>query len=84
MRDAPIALRYERGEVHHLAGADLERLEDELVLFTDDGQPIDPSPDRADAAIWAMTVLMTATRSRIAVVGAEGTDAGAGVRVSAG
>lgn len=58
VRAAPIAQLYERGLVHHLAGAGLEQLEDELVLFTDDGQPIDPSPDRADAAIWALTSLL--------------------------
>lgn len=65
VRAAPVALRYERGEVHHLAGARLEQLEDELVLFTDDGQPIDPSPDRADACIWALTELAAPSGVRI-------------------
>jgi phage terminase large subunit-like protein len=71
VRAAPVALKYERGEVHHMAGAGLEQLEDELVLFNADGQPIDPSPDRADACIWALTALLTATRSRFAFVGAD-------------
>lgn len=71
VRAAPVSLKYERGEVHHMAGADLEQLEDELVLFNADGQPIDPSPDRADACIWALTALITATRSRFAFVGAD-------------
>lgn len=84
VRAAPIALKYERGEVHHLAGAGLEQLEDELVLFTDDGAPIDPSPDRADAAIWALSALLDNRRSRIATVGGPvilgGTEKPAAVR----
>ncbi len=69
VRAAPVALKYERGEVHHMAGAGLEQLQDELVLFTDDGQPIDPSPDRADACIWALTALLDNRRAGFGVVG---------------
>lgn len=69
VRAAPVALKYERGEVHHLAGAGLEQLEDELVLFTDDGQPIDPSPDRADACIWALTDLLERRYAGFGVIG---------------
>jgi len=57
VRAEPIAQLYERGLVHHVAGADLEQLEDELVSFVPD-MPMDPSPDRADACIWALTSLM--------------------------
>ncbi len=68
-RAEPVALRYERGEVVH-AGV-FAALEDELCGLVMGGGYAGPgrSPDRADACVWALTVL------------GEGVRAGDGVRV---
>ncbi len=57
-RAEPIAALYEQGRVKH-AGRFTE-LEDQLICFTRDGYVGAHSPDRADAAIWALTELILA------------------------
>jgi len=57
VRAEPIAAKYEQGKVHHV-GKNLQKLEDQLSLFTSSGFQGDGSPDRADAAVWALTELM--------------------------
>ncbi len=54
-RAEPIAAQYEQGRVHHVGI--FPELEDELCLWI----PGDPSPNRLDAAVWALTELMLGT-----------------------
>lgn len=55
VRAEPIAARYDTGEVEH-AGR-FPELEDEYCNFTTAGYVGEESPNRADAAIWALTEL---------------------------
>jgi len=55
-RAEPISALYEQGRVGHVTG--LVALEDQFCAFTVDGYLGKGSPDRADAAIWALTELM--------------------------
>lgn len=55
-RAEPIAALYEQGRVKHMAG--MTDLEDQLCGMTSDGYLGKGSPDRADAAVWAITELM--------------------------
>ena len=55
VRAEPIAMRYALGQVHHVGR--FETLEDQLCAFTGGGYGGRGSPDRADAAIWALTHL---------------------------
>jgi phage terminase large subunit-like protein len=59
-RAEPVSLLYEQGRVHHARG--FSQLEDELCFFTPNGYQGDASPNRADAAIWAVTELMLGPR----------------------
>jgi len=53
-RAEPVAALYEQGRVHHVGG--FPELEDQLCGWEpDSGQP---SPDRLDALVWALTELM--------------------------
>lgn len=61
-RAEPVAALYERGLVHHVGA--LSKLEDEMCLWS----PGAASPNRMDAAVWALTELM---------VGAQGWARGA-------
>lgn len=55
VRAEPISALYTLGQVHHVGThPDLER---QLCLFTHHGYDGEDSPDRADAAIWALTEL---------------------------
>lgn len=56
IRAQPIASLYEQGKIHHLG--QFSELEDELCFFTHDGYMGVGSPNRADAAIWALTDLL--------------------------
>ena len=66
VRAEPISALYEQGRVSHVTGADirdkdgigLSGVEDQLCLFSPRGYAGEGSPDRADAAIWALTELM--------------------------
>jgi phage terminase large subunit-like protein len=55
-RASPVSMLYARGLVHH-AGR-FAALEDELCGFGEGGYLGEGSPDRADAAIWALTYLL--------------------------
>jgi phage terminase large subunit-like protein len=66
-RAEPVAALYEQGRVKHHVG--LTSLEDQLCAMTADGYVGDGSPDRADAAVWALTELIVTGRlARAAVV----------------
>lgn len=57
VRAEPIAALYEQGRVSHVGG--FPEMEDQMCCFTSTGYVgSDGSPDRADAAIWALTDLM--------------------------
>lgn len=56
VRAEPIASLYEKGSVFHVGRFD--DLEDQLANFSTAGYVGDKSPDRADAAIWALSELM--------------------------
>lgn len=66
IRAEPVAALYEQGRVSHVTGGDirdkdklgLTELEDQLCLFSPAGYSGSGSPDRADAAVWALTELM--------------------------
>lgn len=55
VRAEPISALYEQQKVFHMPG--LTALEDELVQMTTFGYTGDRSPNRADAAVWALTDL---------------------------
>lgn len=50
-RAEPVAAQYEQGRVHHVGR--FSALEDEMCLWV----PGDPSPNRMDALVWALTDL---------------------------
>ncbi|MEC5289400.1 MULTISPECIES: DNA-packaging protein [unclassified Aurantimonas] len=56
VRAEPIAALYEQHRVKHIAG--LDQLEDQQCAMTGEGYLGDGSPDRVDAAVWALTDLM--------------------------
>ncbi len=58
IRAEPVAALYEQGKVKHLLEADLSDMEDQMCNFSTAGYQGMKSPDRADAAIWALTELM--------------------------
>lgn len=62
IRAEPVAALYDDGRVRH-AGR-FAGLEEELCLFAREGYLGERSPNRADAAIWAITDLMLGTHSR--------------------
>lgn len=56
MRAEPISLLYEKGRVKHARG--LDPLEGEMLAFSREwDRAVDGSPNRLDAAIWALTRL---------------------------
>lgn len=57
-RAEPVALLYEQGRVVH--SADFPALEEEMLALGCEGGP---SPDRADALVWAITRLMLGPQS---------------------
>lgn len=64
VRAEPIAALYEQGRVSHV-GEGLEALEDEMVSMTGDGFLGEGSPNRVDAAVWALTELMLDSRPSV-------------------
>ena len=51
-----MSLQYEKGRVLHRRG--LDKLEEEMLSFSRDwDRDVDGSPNRLDAAIWALTRL---------------------------
>ncbi|MEL7398068.1 MAG: terminase family protein [Pseudomonadota bacterium] len=59
VRAEPIAALYEQGRVAHAPG--LEKLEEQMTHMTLTGYVGDGSPDRLDAAVWALTELTEGT-----------------------
>jgi phage terminase large subunit-like protein len=59
VRAEPIAALYEQGRVSHSQG--LEKLEGQMTQMTLTGYVGEGSPDRLDAAVWALTELVDAT-----------------------
>jgi phage terminase large subunit-like protein len=59
-RAEPIAALYEQGLVHHVGG--FAELEDEMQSWV----PGDPSPNRMDALVWALTDLMLGRHGKLA------------------
>ena len=55
VRAEPIAHLYEQGRVHHVGT--LPQLEDQMIRMTSGGYMGDGSPDRLDAAVWALSDL---------------------------
>ena len=51
-RAEPMSVQYEQGRIHHVGS--FSALEDEMCLWL----PGDPSPNRMDALVWALTELM--------------------------
>jgi phage terminase large subunit-like protein len=55
VRAEPIAALYEQGRVHHVGS--FPELESQMTQMTNDGYQGTGSPDRLDAAVWALTDL---------------------------
>ncbi|MEX2439738.1 MAG: hypothetical protein WD739_07645 [Actinomycetota bacterium] len=58
VRAEPISALYEQSKIHHVGS--FPELEDQMCTFTPDSGH--PSPDRLDAAVWALTHLMVDSR----------------------
>ena len=56
VRAEPVASLYEQKKIKHVG--DLSPLEDQMVSMSSDGYEGSGSPDRVDAAVWAVTDLM--------------------------
>lgn len=56
IRAEPVAALYEQGRVSHVGP--MHELEDQMTLMGPDGYVGEGSPDRLDAAVWALTELM--------------------------
>jgi len=65
VRASPVAVLYEQGRVKHVGA--FPELEDQLCQFTDKGYVGEGSPDRGDAAVWAVTELMITEEFKPAV-----------------
>lgn len=61
VRAEPILTLYEQGRIHHVGSH--SKLEDQLCRFTAHGYEGDESPDRADAAVWALSSLLVKKRT---------------------
>jgi len=56
LRAEPVAALYEQGRVSHVGA--FPELEDEMCSYVGLGGEAEPSPDRLDALVWALTDLM--------------------------
>ena len=63
VRAEPVAALYAQGRISHAPG--LTALEDEMCSFGMDGAASGRSPDRLDAAVWAITELMLKDGPRV-------------------
>jgi len=70
VRAQPIAALYEQGRVRH-AGS-MSKLEDQMIYMTERGYEGPGSPDRLDAAVWAITDLAFGKSARGGVVALHG------------
>lgn len=66
VRAEPIAALYEQGRVRHCGS--LAKLEDQMIYMTQRGYEGAGSPDRLDAAVWAITDLVFGRSARGGVV----------------
>lgn len=64
LRAQPVAMRYEQGKVHHVGS--LPELEDQLTTWIPEESP--DSPDRVDALVHGVTVLLKRERSTARLV----------------
>lgn len=62
VRAEPIAALYEQGRVRHMRG--MVKLEEQMLLMTNDGFQGQGSPDRVDALVWALTDLTGGKKSK--------------------
>ena len=58
VRAEPIAALYEQKRISHVAAEDMTALEDQMCEMASSGYLGEGSPDRLDAAVWALTELM--------------------------
>lgn len=65
LRAEPVAALYEQGRVKH--HGDLHDLEDQMTQITGAGYMGEGSPDRLDAAVWAITELMLGDQHGIGI-----------------
>jgi predicted phage terminase large subunit-like protein len=66
-RAEPVAALYEQGRVSHIG--DLAALEDQMCQMASDGYLGEGSPDRVDAAVWALSELMITPQKQSLVFG---------------
>jgi phage terminase large subunit-like protein len=71
IRAEPVSALYEQGRVFHV-GRTFTKLENQMCHMTSSGFVGDGSPDRLDAAVWAMTELMGGMRAVRAEIGGPG------------
>jgi phage terminase large subunit-like protein len=65
IRAEPVAALYEQKRVTHIG--DLAALEDQMCAMTSDGYALEGSPDRLDAAVWALDYLMFTARAPLII-----------------
>jgi len=68
IRAEPIAALYEQKKITH--AGDFVELEDQMCAMTSDGYALEGSPDRLDAAVWALDYLTFTARAPL-VISAE-------------
>lgn len=61
IRAEPVSALYELGRVHHVGVKGLEKLEHQMTGW----QPGQKSPDRMDALVWGLTVLMLGSETEV-------------------
>lgn len=61
VRAEPICMLYQQGRIKHVGH--LPELEEQLTAFTPAGYAREGSPDRGDAAVWALSALMLNMRA---------------------
>lgn len=66
-RAEPVAALYEQGRVSHVGS--FPDLEDQMCMIGPDGYIGEGSPDRADAAVWAITELMLGDTFKYGMLG---------------
>lgn len=66
VRAEPVLMLYQQGRVVHVGH--LPELEEQITSFTPTGYAREGSPDRGDAAVWALTELMLGKSTRLRVV----------------
>lgn len=65
IRAEPVAALYEQNRISHLG--DFIELEDQMCAMTSDGYALEGSPDRLDAAVWALDYLQFTARAPLII-----------------